>query len=92
MAKRRARTFRERKTNEWLEALVANDVVLHTRDPRAGGYRGLGFPLTLSAAPARLRHHALALGAHTRRILAELGYAPAEVRRLLSARAVRAAE
>jgi crotonobetainyl-CoA:carnitine CoA-transferase CaiB-like acyl-CoA transferase len=72
--------------------LVANDVVMHTRDRRAGGYRGMGFPLKLSRSPARLRHHAPALGAHTRRILAELGYAPAQVRRLLTARAARAAE
>ena len=45
----------------------------------------MGFPLKLPRSPARLRHHAL--GAHTRRILAELGYAPAQERRLLTARA-----
>lgn len=47
----------------------------------------------LVASPtARLGRHAPALGAHTRRVLAELGNGQAEAGRRLSARAVRAAE
>jgi crotonobetainyl-CoA:carnitine CoA-transferase CaiB-like acyl-CoA transferase len=71
--------------------LAANGVAVTRRDPRAGRLRAMGFPLRLHATPARLRHHPPALGADSRAILAELGYRPAEVRRLLEAGVVRGA-
>jgi crotonobetainyl-CoA:carnitine CoA-transferase CaiB-like acyl-CoA transferase len=70
--------------------LVANDVVIRTRDPRAGSMRTMGFPLALRATPARVRRHAPALGADSRAVLAELGFTAAEVRRLIADRVVRA--
>jgi crotonobetainyl-CoA:carnitine CoA-transferase CaiB-like acyl-CoA transferase len=71
--------------------LVANEVVVRGRHPRAGGYRAMGFPLKLSATPGRVRRHAPALGAHTRAVLAELGYSALEVRALIAGKVVRSA-
>lgn len=70
--------------------LVANQVVMATRHPKAGRLRMMGFPLKLGATPARLRRHAPLLGADTRAVLRDLGYRPAEIRRLTQAKAVRA--
>ena len=38
-----------------------------------------GFPVKLSATPARLRHPAPALGEHTDQILAAAGYTPDQI-------------
>lgn len=65
--------------------LAANRVVLHTRHPRAGALRMMGFPLRLGTTPARLRRHAPALGADSRAVLRDLGYRPAEITGLLRA-------
>jgi crotonobetainyl-CoA:carnitine CoA-transferase CaiB-like acyl-CoA transferase len=69
--------------------LVANEVVLHVRHPRAGGYRAIGFPLKLSGTPGRIRRHAPPLGADTRAVLADLGYSSAVIRALIAGRVVR---
>lgn len=69
--------------------LVAGGVVTRLRHPRAGRMRAMGFPLRLAEAPARIRRQAPPLGAHTRQVLAELGYRPTEIRSLLAAGAVR---
>lgn len=70
--------------------LRANGVVKTVRHPRAGRMTMMGFPLALGTTPARLRRHVPAVGADTRVLLGELGYRPAEVRRLVQGRAVRA--
>jgi crotonobetainyl-CoA:carnitine CoA-transferase CaiB-like acyl-CoA transferase len=70
--------------------LRANGVIATTRHPRAGRMTGMGFPLRLPLSPARLRRHAPQLGAHTREILTELKYRPAEIRRFLNERVIRA--
>ena len=71
-------------------ALVANGAVMRTRHPRAGAMRTIGFPIALRATPARLRRHAPALGADSRAVLGDLGYSPAEIRRLVASKTVRA--
>ncbi len=48
------------------------------------GYRGTGVPLKLSRTPGAVRSAPRAKGADTRTLLAQLGYAPAEIDRLLS--------
>jgi crotonobetainyl-CoA:carnitine CoA-transferase CaiB-like acyl-CoA transferase len=45
-------------------------------------------PVDLSETPGRFRHRAPTLGEHTDTILAELGYAPAEIARLRASGAV----
>lgn len=69
--------------------LLQNHMVLRTRHPQAGPLRMMGFPVVLSATPARLRVHAPALGRDTRRILGELGYPRQEVARLVARGVVR---
>ena len=69
--------------------LRANGAILETRHPKAGRLRMMGFPLRLTATPPRLRRHAPALGADTRKILTELRYRPAEIARLVAGRTVR---
>ncbi len=70
--------------------LAANGVMIDTRHPRAGRLRMMGFPLRLGRTPARLRRHAPALGADSRGVLRDLGYRPAEIRRLLESRVIHA--
>ena len=71
--------------------LVANRVVTRTRHPTAGAMRTMGFPLALSDTPAKIGRHAPALGAHTARVLAELGYGAARIRKLAADHVVRVA-
>ena len=88
-----AAILRERTTAEWLELLrpagipIAEVVTLDdlvddlpvVEHPHAGSYR-VTPPLTGSAAlPDIVRTHAPLHGEHNREVLAELGYAPAEL-------------
>lgn len=70
--------------------LNATGVVATVRHPKAGRMRTMGFPLRLGTTPPRLRRHAPALGAHTRAVLAEIGYRRAEIARLVRSGVVRA--
>ena len=54
--------------------VLAQEMVLDMPHPGAGVVRMTGFPVKLSATPARLRHPAPALGADTEAVLQELGY------------------
>jgi crotonobetainyl-CoA:carnitine CoA-transferase CaiB-like acyl-CoA transferase len=52
----------------------AQEMVLEIDHPGHGPVRMTGFPVKLSATPARLRHPAPALGEHTDAVLRDLGY------------------
>ncbi len=49
-----------------------------------GGYRGTGIPVKLSRTPGAVRSTPRAKGADTRAVLAQVGYAGAEIDRLIS--------
>ena len=59
--------------------VLAQEMVLDVEHPGHGPVRMTGFPVKLSATPARLRRPAPELGAHTDQVLAEAGYAPAQI-------------
>jgi CoA:oxalate CoA-transferase len=59
--------------------VLAQEMVLEIEHPGHGVVRMTGFPVQLSATPARLRHPAPALGAHTEEVLASLGYSMEQI-------------
>jgi crotonobetainyl-CoA:carnitine CoA-transferase CaiB-like acyl-CoA transferase len=52
----------------------AQEMVVEIDHPGHGPVRMTGFPVKLSATPARLRHPAPTLGEHTDAVLTDLGY------------------
>ncbi len=62
--------------------VLAQDMVLEAEHPGHGRVRMTGFPVKLSATPARLRRPAPRLGEHTDAVLRELGYDAARVAEL----------
>jgi formyl-CoA transferase len=66
----------------------ANGMVVTLDHPELGPVRVSGSPLKLSATPARYSAAPPAIGAHSREILAELGYSAAEQEALLRSGAV----
>jgi crotonobetainyl-CoA:carnitine CoA-transferase CaiB-like acyl-CoA transferase len=50
--------------------------------PREGKYRSLNRPASFSAAPFQIRRHAPRMGENTEEVLTEVGYSPAEIRKL----------
>jgi crotonobetainyl-CoA:carnitine CoA-transferase CaiB-like acyl-CoA transferase len=63
----------------------AQEMVLEADHPGHGPVRMTGFPVKLSATPARLRRPAPALGEHTDAVLREAGYAPDRIAALRQA-------
>lgn len=55
--------------------------------PTEGRYKVIGSPITYFSTPQEITRHAPRPGQHTAEVLAELGYAPAEVEQLLASRA-----
>lgn len=58
---------------------AARAMVVELEHPRAGRTRALGLPIKLSASPGSVARAAPLLGQHTREVLAEYGFAPAEI-------------
>jgi crotonobetainyl-CoA:carnitine CoA-transferase CaiB-like acyl-CoA transferase len=59
--------------------VLAQEMVLEIEHPGHGPVRMTGFPVKLSATPARLRCPAPALGAPTDEVLRDLGYPPTRI-------------
>jgi crotonobetainyl-CoA:carnitine CoA-transferase CaiB-like acyl-CoA transferase len=68
--------------------VAAREMVVEVEHPRAGTTRALGFPVKFSETPASVTRAAPLLGQHTREILASLGYAAAQIERLVADGAV----
>ena len=66
---------------------IARDMVPVVQHPVAGPMQTIGLPVKFSATPGAVLHAAPTFGQHTREVLAEVGYAPAEVDALLTDRA-----
>ena len=66
----------------------ARDMIVELEHPVAGRIRNIGLPLKLSDTPGAIRRPAPLLGQHTDEVLAELGYADADVARLREAEVV----
>ena len=67
---------------------LARGMVVDLVHPQAGPTRALGFPIHLQDSPASIVRPAPALGQHTREVLAEFGYADAEIDELVDSGAV----
>jgi crotonobetainyl-CoA:carnitine CoA-transferase CaiB-like acyl-CoA transferase len=70
---------------------AAREMVVQVEHPRAGATRALGLPIKFSATPGRVARAAPLLGQHTREVLAEYGFSPAEIEDLVRAGAAVAA-
>ncbi|HEX6318540.1 MAG TPA: CoA transferase [Burkholderiales bacterium] len=61
---------------------MARDMVVALQHPVAGATRVLGLPIKLSATPGGVARPAPTFGQHTREVLAEFGFATAEIEAL----------
>ena len=69
----------------------ARDMIVELDHPKAGRMKTLGHPVKYSETPAAITRPAPLLGQHSREVLAEIGYPPAEIDRLIRSEAVIAA-
>lgn len=72
--------------------VAANGILVETDHPQAGRLRQARNPARFEGTPAEHRRGGPALGGQTREILAEAGYAPAEIGALIAAGAATAGE
>lgn len=68
--------------------VAAREMVVEVDHPKAGRTKALGHPIKFSGTPGKVERAAPLLGQHTRALLEELGYSPAEVDRLYAEGAV----
>jgi len=68
--------------------VLAQEMVLEIEHPGRGPVKVTGFPVKLERTPARVRHPAPELGQHSGEVLAEYGFAAAEIAALKAAGAV----
>ena len=61
----------------------ARNMVVELDDPHLGTIKHIGVPVKLSDTPGTIRHRAPDLGEHSREVLLEAGYTPAEVESLV---------
>ena len=64
--------------------VLAREMVVEVEHSRLGTTRALGSPVKFSATPTSIERGAPLLGEHTREILAEFGYADAEINALIA--------
>ncbi|MEK7820956.1 MAG: CaiB/BaiF CoA-transferase family protein, partial [Pseudomonadota bacterium] len=70
------------------EQTLARAMVTETDHPRAGRVKTLGLPVKFSETPGGVRRAAPTFGQHTREVLGELGFPPAEIEALIEDGAV----
>ena len=70
---------------------LAREMVIAIDHPRAGRTRAVGMPVKFSVSGSGSRRPAPLFGEHTREVLREYGFAPAEIEALLASGAARAA-
>ena len=64
--------------------LIAAGALIDVEDGQGGTYRSPAAPARFPGADATVRPAAPGLGQHTREVLAEIGYAPAEIEAMLA--------
>jgi crotonobetainyl-CoA:carnitine CoA-transferase CaiB-like acyl-CoA transferase len=70
---------------------IARKMVVEVDHPTAGAVKTIGLPIKFSATPGGVARAAPLLGEHSREVLAEAGYAVAEIEQLVAGRAAIAA-
>jgi crotonobetainyl-CoA:carnitine CoA-transferase CaiB-like acyl-CoA transferase len=63
---------------------IARGMVVDVTHPQAGATKALGCPIHFSATPTRVTRPAPMLGEHSRELLAEYGYTPADIDALIA--------
>jgi crotonobetainyl-CoA:carnitine CoA-transferase CaiB-like acyl-CoA transferase len=63
---------------------LAREMVVEVDHARAGPVKALGLPVKFSRTPGKVESGAPLLGQHSREVLAEIGYAPAEIEGLMA--------
>jgi crotonobetainyl-CoA:carnitine CoA-transferase CaiB-like acyl-CoA transferase len=71
---------------------LAREMVVSVEHSRLGPVQTIGLPVKFSGTPGGVRRAAPLYGEHSREVLAEFGFAAAEIERLLAAGAVAAAD
>jgi crotonobetainyl-CoA:carnitine CoA-transferase CaiB-like acyl-CoA transferase len=71
---------------------LARDMVVSVEHSRLGPVQTIGLPVKFSGTPGSVRRAAPLYGEHSREVLAEFGFAEAEIERLLAAGAIAAAD